>query len=93
MIGRPRVALTLWLIFAFIVWNAVFDAGVRAAQWRYLRQQARYHEGRGPRARMREVMDAGIRDSARRASAWGGGIALAGIGALALARRRENFRS
>lgn len=86
---RFRVAVGLWLLFGFTVWNVVFDAGVRDAQWRYLRQQARYHDGRGPRARMREVMDAGIRDSVRRATLWGGGIAAAGVAAVAWTRRNR----
>jgi hypothetical protein len=84
---RFRIALFLWLLFGFVVWNVVFDHTVRAATWRYIRLQNDYLAGTGPRVRMHDVMDAGIRDGVKRATLSGGAIVLAGTLAVVFARR------
>jgi hypothetical protein len=86
---RVRAALCLWLLFGFVVGTVIFDETVVDATWRYINLQGAHAAGLGPRVRMHDVMDAGIRDGVVRATIWGGGIAAAGVLAVAFARRKQ----
>jgi hypothetical protein len=45
--SRPALVLSLWLVFAFVAWNVIFDRLVWVAATEFTRDQiARQHEGR-----------------------------------------------
>jgi hypothetical protein len=78
----------LWLILAVVIWNVVFDSYIDAGMAEYLRQQAFFEQGKGPRAEVNRVMDAAIRNGVRDATAWAAGVAGVGLAAVWYAGRR-----
>jgi len=65
-----RVAVGLWLVAAVVTWNAVFDARVRAGAREYVKRQAAFEQGRGPRADMDAVMREAAAGGLRSATLW-----------------------
>jgi high-affinity Fe2+/Pb2+ permease len=52
MTGERRrivLAAVLWAVLALILWNVIFDYGVRTAATGYLVARTAYLHGRGPR--------------------------------------------
>lgn len=90
MRDRRLLAAALWFLLAFLVWNVRFDAGVRVSASTYLRARGAYRAGAGPRVEMATAMRAGIRDSARAATAWA--LPAAAVGVALVATRWRRFR-
>jgi len=65
---RIVLAAALWVTFALILWNVLFDYGVRTTASRYLVERSAYLHGHGPRVEMASAMHAGIASSFRMAS-------------------------
>ncbi len=63
------LAAALWAIFALILWNVLFDYGVRTTASRYLVERSAYLHGHGPRVELASAMHAGIASSLRIATA------------------------
>ncbi len=83
-----RIALGLWIAWAVVAWNVVFDHTIEVAGRRYLRAAAEAAQAGGPYARvddwMRPAVGIGLRDATVVASA----ILLVGIAGVRLARAR-----
>jgi hypothetical protein len=93
MTGERRqivLAAVLWAVLSLILWNVIFDYGVRTAATGYLLARTAYLHGRGPRIEMAPAMHAGIVQSLRTASLLTFPcVAVAGtLVGLALRRRR-----
>lgn len=65
---RIILAAALWAVFALILWNVLFDYGVRMAATRYLVQRSAFLHGHGPRVELGSAMHRGVASSFRRAS-------------------------
>ena len=65
---RVALAAALWAIFALILWNVLFDYGVRTAASRYLVERSAFLHGHGPRVELSSAMHRGIASSFRIAS-------------------------
>jgi hypothetical protein len=65
---RSIIAAVLWAVFALILWNVLFDYGVRTTATRFLVERASYLRGHGPRVEMAPAMREGIASSLRLAS-------------------------
>jgi hypothetical protein len=65
---RALVAAALWAAFSLLLWNVVFDHGVRLAAVQYVLARTAYLEGQGPPVGMAAAMHAGIATAARRAT-------------------------
>ena len=65
---RVVLAAALWATFALILWNVLFDYGVRTTASQYLVERSAYLHGHGPRVDMASAMHAGIASSFRIAS-------------------------
>jgi hypothetical protein len=78
-----RVAAGLWLLLAFVLWNALFDYGVRRAARDYLNQRQQYVDGLGSPVTIDAVMRPAISRSAWTASAWSVGVCGVGLAATA----------
>jgi hypothetical protein len=65
---RTVLAAALWAVFALILWNVLFDYGVRTTASRYLVARSAYLHGHGPRVELASAMHAGIASSFRVAS-------------------------
>lgn len=86
---RRRLAVVLWLVFGFVVWNATFDATVIQGGRSYLRAQTMHMQGQGPPAAMRDVMAAAVTRGVWLASAFGGGVMAVGLLGVWVASRRR----
>jgi hypothetical protein len=85
---RPvRLAITLWLIFAAVVWNVIFDRVLVLAGRRYA-WRADMAADSGAYLAIKDVMPEAIRHGVRVASLWAGLLAVAGLVLVAVAARR-----
>jgi hypothetical protein len=66
---RLILAAALWSVFALILWNVLFDYGVRTTASRYLVERSAFLRGHGPRVELSAAMHSGIMSSFRFASA------------------------
>jgi hypothetical protein len=92
MTGEQRrivLAAALWVTFALILWNVLFDYGVRTTASRYLVERSAYLHGHGPRVEMASAMHAGIASSFRMASLLASPCIIV-AGTLAGMARRKN---
>jgi hypothetical protein len=88
VMNRPRLALVLWLVWAAIVWNVVFDHVIVEAGREYVRSALTAAAGSGPYARIDDRMRPALPRALRAASAAAGVIILVGLVAVRLAARR-----
>ncbi len=86
---RIVLAAALWAIFALILWNVLFDYGVRTTATQYLVARSAYLHGHGPRVELASAMQAGIASSLRMATALASPCVIV-AGTLAAMARRKN---
>jgi len=86
-IDRPRLATALWIVWAAIVWNVVFDRVLVVAGREYVRSAWAAAEGSGPYARIDDVMRPAVPRAFWAASAAAGVIVAIGVVAVRLAAR------
>ena len=90
--ARVRLAAILWLVFAFVAWNAVFDRVLVVEGRRYAHDAGvAAKEGR-PFIRIDDRMRPAISYGARLASGVGLAIAVFGVSAVIFAARRQTAR-
>jgi len=88
---RLALAAALWAVFALILWNVLFDYGVRTTASRFLVERSAYLHGHGSRVEMASAMHAGIASSFRMASMLASPcILVAGSLARRAMRRNKN---
>ncbi len=85
---KVRLALLLWIVLAFSVWNVVFDRVLVLAGRRYS-HDAVLAARAGQYLRIDDVMRPAVADGVRVASTAGGAIAVFGVSAVWLASRRQ----
>ena len=89
----PKLAGTLWLVLAFVVWNVVFDRVLVLAGRRYTHAAAiAFREGH-QYVRIDEWMRPAVAHGVRVASVTALGIAAFGLIAVAFASRLDRRRS
>jgi hypothetical protein len=81
-----RVALVLWIAWAVVVWNVIFDQTIVLAGRDYI--QAALAAGVGPFANMDDWMRPAVTRGAWLATAAGGAILVTGVSLCALRRTR-----
>ena len=86
--GTVRVAIGLWITWAVVVWNVVFDRVIVLAGRRYLAAASAAAQAGGPYARMDDWMRPAVVNGAWVASAASAAILLAGFCALRFAGPR-----
>ena len=82
-----RVALTLWIVWAVLVWNVVFDHAIVVAGREYLAAAVAAADRGGPYARMDQWMVPAETRGLWTASAAAGAILIVGILAINKASR------
>jgi ABC-type Fe3+ transport system permease subunit len=87
-LNRPRLALVLWLVWAIVVWNVVFDRVLVNAGRDYVRTAMAAANGPGPYARIDDRMLPALTQALMAASASAVVIVLVGLLAIRLAMRR-----
>jgi hypothetical protein len=88
VINRPRLAVALWIVWAVIVWNVVFDRVLVEAGREYVRRALAAADGFGPYARIDDWMRPALPVALGAASAAAGVIVIVGLVAVRLAARR-----
>jgi hypothetical protein len=86
--GGRTVALLLWLAFAVVAWNVVFDRQVYLAAVHFTQEQIQRHSRGEPVSSIEEAFTPELDRAARRASAWGGAILATGAALMYWASRR-----
>ena len=87
IIGRmARIALVLWIVWAVVVWNVIFDQTIVLAGRDYI--QAAMAAGVGPFANMDDWMRPAVTRGAWLATAAAGAILVTGVSLCALRRTR-----
>ena len=81
-VDRRRAARWLWILFAFVVWNVVFDRVIIEAGREYVRVADAAAKGSGPYARIDDTMRPAQSRALWLATASAGVILIAGLGAL-----------
>jgi hypothetical protein len=87
-----RIALTLWIVWAILAWNVVFDHVIVVAGRAYLAAAYRAAKGGGPYARMDDWMRPAVTHGVWLASAAAAAILLVGVMALRLTTPRDRAR-
>jgi ABC-type Fe3+ transport system permease subunit len=87
VIDRQRLAMVLWIVWAAIVWNVVFDRVLVVAGREYVRSAWAAAGGSGPYARIDDRMRPAVSRAFWAASAAAGVIVAIGCAAVRLAAR------
>lgn len=85
---KVRVAIALWLVLAFLVWNVVFDRILVLAGRRYSYAARVLVREKGTYLRIDDWMRPAITRGLWTASAAGIAVAVVGLAGVAIARRR-----
>jgi hypothetical protein len=93
VIDRQRLAMVLWIVWATIVWNVVFDRVLVVAGREYVRSAFAAASGSGPYERIDDVMRPAVPRAFWAASAAAGVIVAIGFAAVRLAVRTERRTS
>ena len=88
---RPaaRIARALWIAWAVIVWNVVFDHAIVVAGRSYVAAAGRAAAAAGPFANMDDWMRPAVLRGFWIATAAGGAVLLVGLAAVSQASRRR----
>jgi len=84
-----RIAAALWIVWAIVVWNVVFDHVIVAAGREYLRAALVAAQGPGPYAHMDDWMRPAIARGLWMATAASGVILVVGFAAIRAAVARN----
>ena len=88
-----RLAVTLWLVAGFIVWNGVYDLLLSRGMKEYMLRNALYHARRGPRTPIAAIMDVTVFDAVWISTIWASLIVLAGLLTIRLLSRDPGTRA
>jgi len=92
-VPRPvRLAVVLWLLFAFAVWNVIFDRTLVLAGRRYVWAATVAAQQGGPFLRIDDWMRPAIAHGVRTASLTALAIAAFGLVAVAIASKLDQRR-
>jgi ABC-type Fe3+ transport system permease subunit len=86
--NRQRLAIALWIVWAIVVWNVVFDRVLVNAGRDYVRAAMAAANGQGPYARIDDRMRPALTQALMAASGAAVVIVLVGLVAIRLAVRR-----
>jgi hypothetical protein len=73
-----RLVLALWIVFAFVTWNVVFDRRVAVAAIEFTRDQVGRHERGEPVLFIEDAFTPRVRTAALEASLYAGAVLAAG---------------
>jgi len=86
---RERLAVSLWLIVAVVVWNGLYDLLLARSTQTYLFKQALHQAGIGPWVDLTSALDAAVRDAAWLSTLWACLLLLAGLVTIRLVWTRR----
>jgi hypothetical protein len=86
---RSTLAVVLWCVLGFIVFNVRFDWRTRQVAHDFALEQLVNYQQNRPRVTINDGYRPRMQAEARRAAAWAGLIVVAGVGGTAWAGRRD----
>jgi hypothetical protein len=86
-VNRKKLAVGLWIVWALVVWNVVFDRVLVEAGREYVGTAMAAAAGHGPYARIDDAMRPAVPRAVALASAAAGVIAVVGLVAFRRAGR------
>ena len=93
-VPRPvRLAVVLWLLFAFAVWNVIFDRTLVLAGRRYVWAAAIAAQQGGPFLQIDDWMRPAVARGIRVATAVSGAVVVLSMAAIYVAQRRDRAAS
>lgn len=92
MTSRARLAVILWAVFAFVVFNVTFDWQTRMAGLEFAGAQSRRYAAGQPVATINEGFRPMVRAAAVRSAGWLGLILTTGVIATVMAARTSTQR-
>jgi hypothetical protein len=90
--GRVRLAIALWVVWAFLVWNVIFDRIVVLAGRRYVYAAAVAAQGSGPFLRIADWMPPAVANGIRVATISSSALLALGLVLIAVAARHDAAR-
>jgi hypothetical protein len=87
------VAVILWLVFAFVVWNLIFDRVLVVAGRQYSHDAVVLYRDTGRYLLIDDVMRPAVRHAASLASMVAGGIVIVALVVIRVAARRDGARN
>jgi hypothetical protein len=88
-LGRlERIAVSLWLIVAVVVWNGLYDLLLARSTQTYLFRQALHQARLGPWNDLTTAMDVAVRDAAWMSTLWASLLLFLGMLTIRLLRNR-----
>lgn len=87
--NRPGVVIALWLTFAFVAWNVIYDRQVTTAAVEFAREQILVYQNGGRPASLHAGFSPRVREAALGASLWVTPILVAGALAVYYSSRRK----
>jgi hypothetical protein len=81
---KRRTVVLLWLAFAFVTWNVVYDREVAVASLAFTRDQVVRYQQRQPVISIDEGFSPHVRAAALRASGWAGAVLALGAAIMFL---------
>ena len=88
-LNKNRLALALWVVWAVVVWNVVFDRVIVVASREYLTAATAAASRGGPYLRIDDWMRPAVPRAFREASASAAAILIVGILAVRMAMRKN----
>jgi hypothetical protein len=85
---RPAVVIALWLAFAFVAWNVIFDRLVSIAATEFTREQVLHWQAGEALTTIHEGFSPRVSTAALQASLWTLPIVAAGAAAMYFSSRR-----
>lgn len=83
---RQRLAVALWIVLGFALWNAIFEMMIVRGVKEYLFRAALFDAGRGPMTPVRPLMEGVIFDATWVATLWASIVVLAAMTTIRLVR-------
>ena len=87
---QERIAVTVWLIVAVVVWNGVYDLLMTRGIKDYLLRQALHQAGKGPEVSMTALIDLAITEATWVSTLWASVILLTGLLTIRLLTPRRS---
>ena len=79
LLRRQRIAVAVWIVLAFALWNGIFEMMVVRGVKEYLFRAAQFEAGRRPFTPIAEVMDPAIFHATWVATLWTSIVLLAAL--------------
>ena len=76
---RERIAVTVWVVVALVVWNGLYDLLLARSTQNYLFRTAMHEAGVAPAVDLTAALDYAVLEAVWLSTLWAGGLLLLGL--------------